>query len=94
MTRTERAFGVRTPKGIMLSAREFESLLDYSRSLPTGQTVGKRWRREIYDTAPGSQATYVMGEYVESLVPGKIGIEWTPIILPDGYVPMELRRKK
>lgn len=28
-----------------MTRREFESLLDYSHSLPTGTTYGKRWRR-------------------------------------------------
>lgn len=86
-------FGVLTPKGLMLSAREFESLKDYSCSLPTGQSIGKRWRRRSpYQTTPGVAHTFAMGEYVETYKAGMIGIQWTPIILPDDYVPAELRQ--
>ena len=88
-------FGVITPRGIMLSAKEFESLPDYSCSLPTGTYVGKRWRRRCpyrYEVDDPAAYTYWMGEYVASLIPGEIGIEWTQIILPDGYVPIELQR--
>lgn len=82
-----------TPKGVMLSAAEFEALRNYSGSLPTGQTIGKRWReRRPYMCGPGIVNEYFMGEYVASRIPGKIGVEWTPILLPDGYVPVELRR--
>ena len=81
-----------TPKGVMLTVREFEELNDYSCSLPTGTTVGKRWRRRVpYMIGPGITNTFVMGEYVESYKTNSIGIEWTPILLPDGYVPRELR---
>jgi len=78
----------------MLSVREFEALLDYSCSLPTGQTIGKRWRRrEPYVITETSQHEFYMGEYVESLKRDMIGIEWTKIILPPGYVPFELRNR-
>jgi len=78
-----------TPKGIMLTRREFESLPEYSCSLPTGTTEGKRWKRsDVYRAERGHRRLDVwelnwwMGEYVPSKEPGMIGIEWTPMLLP------------
>jgi hypothetical protein len=85
---------IRTPKGILLTSREFEALLDYSCSLPTGTTVGKQWRRRCpYSISAESVHRFYLGEYVECSIPGEIGIEWTEILLPDGYVPKELRSR-
>lgn len=41
----------------------FDSLYEYSCSLPTGTTVGKRWKRakNTYDGKDG----WLLGEYVE-----------------------------
>lgn len=33
------------PKVTVLTRKEFDELLDYSCSLPTGTTIGKRWKR-------------------------------------------------
>jgi hypothetical protein len=76
----------------MLSIKEFEALPDYSCSLPTGTTVGKQWRRRTpYCIGQGIIHEFYLGEFVESYKPGQIGIEWTRILLPDGYTPKELR---
>ncbi len=75
-------FGTVTSRGILLSTREFKSLKEYSCSLPTGTYIGKRWRRRVpYGERPDAEPEWFMGEYVESLIPGEIGIEWTRIIL-------------
>jgi hypothetical protein len=84
-----------TPKGLMLSKREFEALLDYSCSLPTGTTIGKRWKRsDVYSREKMAIArqerralelwelNWWMGEYIPDKDPTMIGIEWTPILLP------------
>lgn len=77
-----------TPKGVMLSIKEFKELPDYSCSIPTGTRIGKRWKRRTpYEIKLGVMNTYRMGEYVESSTPGYVDIEWTTIILPDGYDP-------
>lgn len=67
---------------IVLTPREFETLPEYSCSLPTGTTVGKQWRRrEPYQTGPGVEHTWWRGQYVEHPDPGKVGIEWDEIIM-------------
>lgn len=84
-----------TPKGVMLTKQEFEALLDYSCSLPTGTIVGKRWKcSDAYSRgkmaaarAQGRALTvgelnWWMGEYIPHKDPKLIGIEWTPILLP------------
>lgn len=40
-----------------MSMREFEELLDYSHSLPTGQTPGKVWKAKLAD------GTWILREY-------------------------------
>jgi len=68
-----------TPKGILISRKEFDALPEYSCSIPTGTTVGKKWKRRVpYSDKPDS---WYLGEYVESLKPGQIGIEWARLIL-------------
>ena len=72
-----------TPKGVMLTRREFDALPEYSCSLPTGTTVGKRWKRRCpYRIQTDPPNEWYLGEYVESYLPGQIGIEWTKILLP------------
>ena len=34
-------------KTALMTRREFEDLPQYSCSLPTGQTIGKRWKRDL-----------------------------------------------
>lgn len=73
---------------ILLSRSEFEALPDYSCSLPTRTTIGKRWRcRRPYTVGSTSVHRYFMGEYVPHADPNMVGIKWTEISLPDGYNP-------
>jgi hypothetical protein len=53
---------------------DFAALPDYSCSLPTGTTIGKRWkrRRDYHDVDRG----WVMGEYIEDPDPKLVGIVW------------------
>lgn len=51
---------------LRLTSREFEALLDYSASLPTGTTPGKRWRRldGCHDErCPIHARAWMIGEY-------------------------------
>lgn len=32
---------------VKLTRREFDGLLEYSATLPTGKTIGKRWKRDL-----------------------------------------------
>jgi len=61
---------------VELSDAEFDALPEYSCSLPTGTTIGKRWKRgEPY----GQPTRWLLGEYVEHADPGKVGIRWSRI---------------
>lgn len=59
-----------------LTADEMSELLEYSASLPTGKTIGKRWKRRM------SRSEWVIGEYAELSAedqlkwPGEIAILW------------------
>ena len=68
-----------TPKGVMLTWREFDVLHEYSCSLPTGTSVGKQWKRRIpYEIRTDPPNEWYLGEYVESSIPGQIGIGVDP----------------
>ena len=71
---------------------ELAELREYSASIPTGTTIGKRWRRDLnayvrpvvaclhfFDGAPVREVLpplWVIGEYVACDEPGMVGIEW------------------
>lgn len=65
---------------VMLTQAEFDELPHYSLSLPTLTTVGKRWKRKVYDL-PQYKYRWQMGEYVELDPPqeGQVGIKWRNI---------------
>lgn len=65
----------------VLGDREVEELLDYSCSIPTGTTIGKRWKRLEPYVIPkrGAQCRY-LGEYVDIGDPERVGIRWAPLI--------------
>lgn len=66
----------RVDRPARLTRDDFDDLPEYSASLPTGTTPGKRWKR---DTAQG----WFLGEYVEINEDGQIGIRWQPIEVVD-----------
>lgn len=55
---------------VILTPSQYRELLVYNSTLPTGQTIGKRWRRH------GE-----MGEYVTHDDPRYMGIKWRRIIV-------------
>ena len=61
-------------KTAIVDPEMFSSLLDYSSSLPTGTTIGKRWkrRRDYHDESKG----WVMGEYLADSDPDYVQIKW------------------
>lgn len=68
---------------LIVRPRDFEGLLDYSYSLPTGKTIGKRWKRCLlrYRDNPAEVAdlkNWVIGEYsrLSPDHPGEIDITW------------------
>lgn len=79
---------------LKLTQREFDQLPEYSASLPTGTTVGKRWKRHWREPqscgVPSSHPAYrhippkdgwQIGEYVEHPDPGLVGIKWYEVEL-------------
>ncbi len=67
---------------LLLTRDEFDSLLDYSCSLPTGTKIGKTWKRgEPY----GRATRWYRGEYVEDPDPKLVGIVWREISLTDRW---------
>lgn len=64
---------------VTLTPDEFNALLDYSCSLPTGTTIGKTWKRRVdyHDPSQG----WLLGEYVESDKPDMVGIKWKRILV-------------
>lgn len=58
-----------------ISRAAFDKLLDYSATLPTGTTIGFRWRRQLADRS------WLTGEYVKSDQPGHVGIKWRRAVI-------------
>lgn len=69
---------------VVVSKRGFDDMLEYSRSLPTGKTIGKVWRRRVEFTKPYEKwwvVTYVAIPCKES-----VGIRWQPLHVAEGVV--------
>lgn len=73
---------------IWLTQEEFAALLEYSTSVPTGQVLGKRWKRRI--PYIGEPASWVVGEYVPDPAgkPDYIGIRWCRVEIIDPPSPL------
>lgn len=59
---------------------ELRALPEYSCSLPTGTTVGKRWRRDVTFGRPNrrkGEAEWLVGEYYDVGSKEEVGIKWT-----------------
>lgn len=54
-------------KTAVVDQEAFDALYDYSASLPTGTTIGKRWKRRknYHDESQG----WILGEYAECSPP-------------------------
>ena len=64
----------------VITLEALEALLEYSCSLPTGTTIGKRWRRSTkfgQSLAAARFTEWMIGTYVEHLDDTKVGIVWT-----------------
>jgi hypothetical protein len=62
---------------LRLSEQELFALPEYSCSLPTGTTIGKRWRRhEPYRPDDPVPRRIWVGEYFDIGEPDKVGICW------------------
>lgn len=73
-----------------IKEKDFLNLLEYSTSIPTGATIGKRWRRhhQWKDKDGSIKSTWYIGEYVQDADPKMVGIKWTrPLIeKDDGFI--------
>lgn len=70
-----------TEETVLLSEADFKDLREYSCSLPTGTTVGKRWKRNenAYGPTRGPEPDWWLGEYTEHPDPERVGIRWRKI---------------
>lgn len=71
-----------------MTARELRSLLEYSTSLPSGTTAGKRWRRAVWPWRNKPNDEWRLGEYGVPFPEGhkyhgEIPIIWRQIIVTD-----------
>ena len=58
----------------VMSLVEFQELLDYSFSMPTGVVAGKRWKRLV-------DRKWMLGEYEDNEDPSKVDVRWREILL-------------
>lgn len=66
----------------MLTQRQFDALLEYSHSIPSGTVAGKKWKkREPYRDDEGPPFYWFTGEYVASSRPGMIGVIWRRVVI-------------
>lgn len=57
---------------VRMSQVEFDALIEYSTSLPTGVVAGKRWKRL-------GMTAWLLGEYTRYVGPASMGITWSKI---------------
>ena len=58
---------------LWVTQKEFDNLLEYSRSIPTGKTIGKQWKRRCVNDQ------WLLGEYYDINSETEIGIRYTPL---------------
>lgn len=66
-------------KTALMNQKEFDNLPDYSCSIPSLTTIGKRWKRSESYCKPREK--WLMGEYVEIGSADKVGIKWREIMI-------------
>jgi len=81
---------------LSLTAEQMQRLPEYSATLPTGKTIGKRWRCRLTERSPwdpkgcGKTLGWSVGEYAElspedqKKWPGEIAILWFLPAVDDG----------
>ncbi len=74
---------------IALTQEAFESLPEYSHSLPTGTTIGKQWKRKV------SKTQWDLVEYTKHQDPALVGISYRRIVIREaGLRPENLVQMK
>jgi len=73
---------------LTLTRAELDALPEYSRSLPTGTTIGKRWKRNLADGHGGKLKPYwIVGEYYDIDRDDRVGIRWYDVEITDADRP-------
>lgn len=65
--------------GAYMDKREFDGLLEYSTTMPTGTTIGKVWKREMPRGA--KMPDWWLGEYYDIHSEISVGIRWRKIFI-------------
>lgn len=68
---------------VAMTRREFDRFSNYSCSLPTGTTPGKRWIRARYYQHQDHADEWMLGEYGEPYIDPKTRKEYVPITWRD-----------
>lgn len=68
-------------ENIELTQEEFDALPEYSTTIPTGKSIGKQWRRQLYFGK--YRGGWVRAEYVEDPDPEYVGIVWHYIVIKE-----------
>lgn len=67
----------------VMERRDFDKLPEYSCTLPTGTTIGKRWKRSEFFGSSKYPGRWFLGEYVPHDKPERVGIQWREILIVD-----------
>ena len=74
------------PRELEISRADLSALGEYSCSIPTGKTLGKRWRRQLYwgTEMPEPEREWKMAEYLDCACcgPREVAIAWAWAIDP------------
>ena len=68
----------------VITLEELSDLFEYSCSLPTGTTIGKRWRLATAWNRRATETEWQIAEYVEHPDPDKVGIKWVWAVVEPG----------
>jgi hypothetical protein len=69
----------------VMTRGQFDALPTYSCTLPTGTTIGKKWKRDLNEprrfhrVEPNAPPDWWTGEYVPDPEPGMVGIKWRKV---------------
>lgn len=66
---------------VTMTQAEVDALLEYSTTLPTGKTIGKQWKRQLY-VGP-KRGAWLLCEYVEDPDPAYVAIRTREIHIAD-----------
>lgn len=76
-------------KETVITRQELAALGEYSCSIPTGVTIGKRWRRDMNayrEDRRGVPSEWVIGQFVDIGSKTEVGITWTWAVEVPGKV--------